>query len=130
MKQKLTTLELHELDRACVPITNAFKNPPYLVGSAEKGDTPGRRDVDVRLMLDEEEFKEVCPTLDRWELWCLVIGFYLRAKTGLPIDFQIQLVEIANRRYPKERRNPLGLDSGRLYAGGGDATPFLGRWDD
>ena len=59
----------------------------------------------------------------RWELLCLAIGAYLHERTGLAIDFQIQSTTIANERYDG-RRNPLGM--GRVFAGGGDATP---DWD-
>lgn len=88
------------------------------------------RDVDVRLMLDDDEFAEVCPTRERWELLCLAIGSYLRERTGLPIDFQIQRTREANERYSGPR-NPLGLvhsegRPGRVFAGGGDGTPKWG----
>lgn len=127
---QLTTVQLYNLDTACRIISRAFKGgPPYLVGSAGDGDGSGTyRDVDVRLMLDEEEFEAACPTLARWELLCLSIGAYLSERTGLPIDFQIQRADIANERYGRDkgsRRNPVGM--GRIFAGGGDGTP---KWQD
>lgn len=119
----LTTTELYNLDIACRLVSKAFKGgPPYLVGSAGLANEGGTyRDVDVRLMLDDDEFAEVCPTRTRWELLCLALGAYLRERTGLPIDFQIQRVREANERYGDQPRNPLGMD--RTYAGGGDCTP-------
>lgn len=127
----LTTTELFHLDQACQVVTRAFKgHPPYLVGSAGIGNggsgTP--RDVDVRLMLDDEEFAEACPTRERWELLCLAIGAYLSQRSGLKIDFQIQRTREANERFPGPR-NPLGVgrqSGGRVFAGGGDGTP---SWD-
>jgi hypothetical protein len=122
----LTTVELYNLDAACRLISRAFRGgPPYLVGTAGLGDADSYRDVDVRLMLDDDEFAEVCPTQVRWELLCLTISAYLSERTGLPVDFQIQRTREANERYGDKPRNPLGM--GRLFAGGGDGVPV---WDD
>lgn len=120
----LTTVELYNLDAACVPLYRAFGSPPYLVGTAGVGDAAKYRDVDVRLILDEDEFAAVCPTHARWECLCLALSTYLQERTGLPIDFQIQLRSKANQRYGDKPRNPLGL--GRTFAGGGDGTPPWG----
>ena len=72
-------------------------------------------------MLDDDEFAAVCPTQARWELLCLTISAYLRDRTGLPVDFQIQRTAEANERFGDKPRNPVGM--GRVFAGGGDATP-------
>ena len=118
----LTTVEMHNLDTACRLISRAFDGgPPYLVGTAGLGGAENYRDVDVRLMLDDDEFAAVCPTQARWELLCLTISAYLRERTGLPIDFQIQRTAEANERFGDKPRNPVGM--GRIFAGGGDATP-------
>jgi hypothetical protein len=123
----LTTVELYQLDQACTPIAEAFGTHPYLVGSAGIGnDGDSYRDVDVRLMLGDAEFAAVCPTRERWELLCLTISAYLRDRTGLPVDFQIQLTSAANEKF-EGRRNPLGM--GRVFAGGGDATPEWATFD-
>ncbi len=125
----LTTTQMFELDRACELVTDAFGTHPYLVGTAGFANigNDGRpyRDVDVRLMLDDDEFAAACPTRDRWALLCLSIGAYLAARTGLPIDFQIQRVTEANARHGDRPRNPLGLGgaAARVFAGGGDGTP-------
>ena len=116
----LTTVELYYLNQACIPITKAFGEHPYLVGTAGVGEHDSYRDVDVRLMLDDAEFAVICPTRERWELLCLVIGTYLCERTGLPVDFQIQRTREANERF-NGPRNPLG--TGRVFAGGGDGTP-------
>jgi hypothetical protein len=118
----LTTDQMYRLDAACRMINRAFETP-YLVGSAGIGGTSHWRDVDVRLMLDDEEFDKVCPTLQRWELLSLAIGDYLRKQTGLPVDFQIQRTSEANAKHGGKPRNPLGM--ARHFAGAGDATPFL-----
>ena len=121
----LTTDEMHKLDSACAPIGAAFGRPPYLVGTAGIGGAETYRDVDVRLMLDDEAFAEACPTRERWVLLSVAIGTYLRDRTGLPIDFQVQRTREANERFGERPRNPLGMS--RVFAGGGDATP---EWDD
>lgn len=120
----LTTLELYQLDQACALVRRAFGHPPYLVGSAGVGATGDHRDVDVRLMLDDAEFAAACPTRERWEFLCVAIGTYLRERTGLAIDFQLQQQSAANSRHDGPR-NPLGTGR-RVYAGGGDGTP---SWD-
>ena len=119
----LTTTEMYHLDQACQLISKAFDGrPPYLVGTAGVGGADSYRDVDVRMMLDDETFAETCPTRERWELLCLSIGTYLSSRTGLPIDFQLQSTGIANARFADKPRNPLGM-GGRTFAGGGDGTP-------
>jgi hypothetical protein len=120
----LTTVEMYNLDAACVLVRRAFGHPAYLVGTAGAGDAAAYRDVDVRLMLDDEEFAVACPARARWELLCVAIGAYLSERTGLPVDFQIQRTREANERYGDKVRNPVGM--GRIFAGGGDGTP---DWD-
>ena len=120
----LSTSDMHNLDLACRPITRAFDgHPPYLVGSA--GESADYRDVDIRMILGDEEFDRLFSgRIELWALMSLSIGEWLRQRTGLPIDFQIQRQTEANEKHDKPR-NPLGRNGGgRLYAGGGDATPF------
>jgi hypothetical protein len=118
---QLTTQELYDLDVACSLIRKAFE-PPYLVGTAGIGGRRNYRDVDVRLILDDAEFDAIIGTnRERWELLSLAIGDYLRQRTRLPIDFQIQRQTEANEKHSKPR-NPLGMT--RTFAGGGDATSF------
>lgn len=124
----LTTTEMYHLDQACQVVSRAFGGQcPYLVGTAGVGGAESYRDVDVRLMLDDGEFAEACPTRERWELLCLSIGAYLSSRTGLPIDFQFQRTAEANARHGDRPRNPVGLvGGGRIFAGGGDGTPDWG----
>lgn len=117
----LTTSEMYHLDEACGLIARAFDATPYLVGSAERSNARPR-DVDVRLILDDAAFAAVCPTRERWEALCVSFSAYLHARTGLPVDFQIQRMTEANTRHGGRPRNPLGM--GRAFAGGGDATPW------
>lgn len=121
-KSHLTTSEFTILNNACIPITDAFDGPPYLVGSVtERGDF---RDVDLRVILLDEEFDALfCGRERLWSLMCMSISHHLRAVTGLPVDFQIQRMTEANEKYSAGYRTALGLDP-HLYAGGGDATRF------
>lgn len=125
------TYELHRLDHLAALIHRAFGEYPYLVGSANaKADY---RDVDVRLMLPDKTFDALF--LDRtqkahergqvWSLVCYAITAWLRAETGLPIDFQIQRTTEANKKYGNQFRNPLGM--ARTFAGLGDATNLQPR---
>lgn len=117
----LTTAELYDLDHACELIDRAFGTCPYLVGTAGSGGA--YRDVDVRLILDDEDFDRIFGEhrLHLWELLTLAIGDHLRQRVKLPIDFQIQRQTEANARHGGKARNPLGL--GRTLAAGGDGTP-------
>lgn len=125
----LTTTQMFELDRACELVTEAFGGEcPYLVGTAGVGGAESYRDVDVRLMLDDDEFAAACPTRERWALLCLTIGAYLSSRSGLPVDFQVQSARVANEAHGGKPRNPLGLGgrhsaAARVFAGGGDGTP-------
>ena len=120
----LSTLELHELDEACAPFLSAFGEHPYLVGSASQ--RPDFRDVDVRLILADDEFDALFA--EREGLWALLgrLGStFLRARTGLPVDFQVQRQSEANAKFGnlgETPRNPLGSRSLLDFAGGGDAT--------
>src|SRR5207248_742949 len=94
----LSTLELHELDEACAPFLSAFGAHPYLVGSASH--RPDFRDVDVRLILADDEYDALFA--GREGLWALLgrLGStYLRQRTGLPVDFQVQRQTEANEKF-------------------------------
>lgn len=106
------------LDEACRPIAEAFDEAPYLVGTAAT--RQDYRDVDVRLILDDETYGRLVEVVDTplREFLGLAIGEYLAARTGLPIDFQIQQQSAANEAHDGSR-NPLGLRTLDNY--GGDA---------
>lgn len=123
-KSFLSTAEFKLLNDACIPLTEAFGGPPYLVGSVML--SADYRDVDVRLILADEDFDRWFDgKVMLWSLVCLTIGQHLRSLTSLPIDFQIQRMTEANEKFPDGTRDPLGMRS-RPYAGGGDATRFGG----
>ncbi|MFF8187719.1 hypothetical protein ACF044_10725 [Microbacterium sp. NPDC016588] len=112
--------QMFALDEACKPIAEAFDATPYLVGTAL--DRGGYRDVDVRLILDDTTYARLVgvagPQLAAF--LGLAIGEYLAARTGMPIDFQVQQQSAANERHDGPR-NPLGLRTLDNYRG--DAAP-------
>lgn len=132
MSTAITTRDLYVLDEACRPIRRAFSGGRpsgiYLVGSSYLG-KEAPRDIDVRLILDDAEFDRLFRGdgpgwyVSLWEMMSLTTAEYLRSRTGLPIDFQIQKASIANEKHDKPR-NALGLKGGRIFAGGGDGTDW------
>lgn len=105
----LSPPDLQRLDWACRPIFRAFGTPPYLVGSALT--RPDFRDIDLRLILDDERFAEMFT--GRPELLLLLnvaLSKLIESMAGqrAPIDFQIQSMTEAN--VPAHGvRNPMGL---------------------
>lgn len=113
------------LDEACKPLAEAFDVTPYLVGTALGPSAGGRgeyRDVDVRLMLDDERYEALRASGPHViEFLGIAIGTHLAAVTGLPIDFQIQHADTANELH-KGSRNPLGLRNLSNYKGDAHRT--------
>ncbi len=102
------------LNAACAVITQAYCTCPYLVGSALK--RRDFRDVDIRLILQDEEFDARFPGAGGrpdlhalWALTCSSIAVWLQMQSGLPIDFQIQRMTQANEEYGLEARHPIGI---------------------
>jgi hypothetical protein len=112
----LGQLNIYNLNIACETVFRAYKNMPFLVGSClEHKDY---RDVDVRLIMDDEEFSIMFPNQPAdpsgkdndhyWEFVCICISEWLSQRTGLPIDFQIQQRTYANLTF-KGKRNAIGM---------------------
>lgn len=89
----------------------AFGETPYLVGSVARSEP--WRDVDVRLLLDADEFEHLTGD-DPLRLQALNVAFSLWGQhmTGLPIDFQFQEVNAANDEFDGVR-SALGILAGR-----------------
>jgi hypothetical protein len=113
--------EMFRLDQACKPIAEAFDELPYLVGSVME--RPEYRDVDVRLILDDEQYAQLASAASV-ALLNIALTAYLRQSTGLPVDFGIQQQSAANARHTGYR-NPLGLRSLDQFPG--DGAPVTGR---
>lgn len=83
----------------------------YHVGSSMGDNKKDWRDVDIRIMLSNEEWDKLfgdlnpanCHQSPKWRSLCIVYAHYGRHLTGLPIDFQIQRIEEANKEYPNPR---------------------------
>lgn len=112
--------QMFALDEACKPISEAFDETPYLVGTAVSRQE--YRDVDVRLILDDGKYAGLVAVAgpDLVAFLGLAIGEYLAQRTRMPIDFQIQQMTAANERHAGPR-NPLGLRTLDNYRG--DAVP-------
>ena len=85
----------------------AFGEVAYQVGSSLMG--PTWRDVDVRVMLDPEVYKamgfgdpEQPFSNDRWCAYVMAFSELGKKMTGLPIDFQIQDRDVANKQYASD----------------------------
>lgn len=101
----LSPYQLFRLDLACNPIADAYGHSPFLVGSAMTVSHP--RDIDVRLILDDEQYDRLIPTPAIRTVLSFALTAYLVQATGLPIDFGIQRRTEANAQHPHPR-NPLG----------------------
>lgn len=100
------------LNHACLVVNRAFDDTCYLVGSCL--DRPDYRDVDVRLILDDEAFDKLFHAHGTshdalWSLLCVTISAWLGQQSGLAIDFQIQRRTQANAEHPKGKRWALGV---------------------
>lgn len=105
-----------KLGLACMHLNEAYGEAfgCYLVGSALE--RPDWRDVDVVMILDDEAFQREFPDADlrsfeldvKWLIHTVAISDWLKAQTGLPIDFKFQPQTWANERH-KGRRNALGM---------------------
>jgi hypothetical protein len=106
--------EMFELNAACQLIDRAFGyGHTYLVGSSLT--QRDYRDVDVRLIIDDEEFERLFGKISerfdlnaRWALMSISISHWLRLRTGLPVDFQIQPRTYANEKFDGQR-SALGM---------------------
>lgn len=92
-------LKLHEFGSH---VWSAFGEIPYHVGSSLE--SKQWRDVDVRLILSDEKWKEYefgnpesVLSNGKWVAFCLAFSALGREMTGLPIDFQIQQATDAQR---------------------------------
>lgn len=118
------------LDEFGSQVWHAFGEVPYHVGSSlklGKSDDKPFRDVDVRVILDDEKWTAEgygalnmsdCHHNGKWVAMCLAFSELGRKMTGLPIDFQIQPRTFANRDEEKGIRSGLGFIALRFKDGG------------
>ncbi len=99
------TLYLHQFGDI---LSHAFDGEiAYHVGSSLTGMT--WRDVDVRMMLSAEKYKEMGfgdpkypHTNEKWVAYVMAFSELGHKMTGLPIDFQIQESDTANEQYKQK----------------------------
>lgn len=96
-----------------------FDEYPFLVGSALT--KKKWRDVDVRLVLDDEVYERlglgdpIYPFLNgKWVSLCLAYSALGEKLTGLPIDFQIQQKSYAEQVFQDKEAHFIGLVPLRL----------------
>ncbi len=104
------------LELAMQHVNSAFGGyGSYVVGSCLE--RPDWRDVDIRMIMDDEDFDKEFPNTRvdgiwefdaKWLLLTVSISQWLKDQTGLPIDFQFQPQTHANQRH-KGQRNAVGL---------------------
>jgi hypothetical protein len=102
----LTVPTFFALDAACRAIFEAFGTPPYLVGSCMS--RPDFRDVDLSLMLPDDQHAAMFPNMYANLLLNAAVSDWLKARTGLPIDFKFQDTTKANAEH-EGPRNPMGI---------------------
>jgi hypothetical protein len=103
------SLYLHEFGRV---VSEAFDGETaYQVGSSIDGKT--WRDVDVRIMLDDEVYAamklgdpERPQENAKWVALCMAFSELGRRMTGLPIDFQLQQTTYANSKFSRKNGDP------------------------
>jgi hypothetical protein len=119
----LSPRQMHTLDHACKPITEAFSNAPFLVGTAGVRGS-AYRDVDVRLILTDKEYRKLKRAVGKRGITLMgfAIGEWLANRTGMPIDFQIQQMTSANAQHDG-MRNPLGVRHLGNWPGDGAPLP-------
>jgi hypothetical protein len=105
----LSPPDFHRLNWACLPITDAFEQHPYLVGSVLT--SPDYRDVDVRLILPDDRVAALDGGDPKVRLLLNIALSDLVAKAAnlpAPVDFQIQSRTEADAE--PGYRNPMGID--------------------
>ncbi len=125
----LHVTHMYSLDQACRSFVDAFGWRVFLVGSALY-----RRDwhdVDVRCILDDEEYSRMFPGEEpaalvsrrpRLALMNAALSEWLRARTGLPVDFQFQQQTAANSEF-NGLRSSLGVFVPKQDGGGPTPDP-------
>lgn len=105
------SLKLNDFGRK---VYDAFGDFPYRVGSSVT-QKQGWRDVDIRLILSKEEYDKLelgdperGPENPKWVALCYAFSELGKSMTGLPIDFQIQERDYANKNFDANR-DPIGI---------------------
>jgi len=96
------------LDEFARQLYYVFQATPYMVGSSVH--KKKWRDVDIRILLTKKEWDkfgfgkvEEEHQNGKWCAYCMAFSELGRKITGLPIDFQIQELDDANKKYQGQR---------------------------
>jgi hypothetical protein len=113
----LPPAQYQSLERCAEVVNRAFDDfGCFLVGSVMM--RRDYRDVDVRCMLSDSEFDRLFPSTPAgdalWSFVCWTTATWMRAETGLPVDFQIQRQSDANEEHGGLRS---ALGCVRIYPG-------------
>lgn len=104
----LTVSQQFDLDHACKALEEAGLQS-YHVGSSIT--RPDWRDVDVRCIMDDDEFDALfLGARSRLKFLNVAISEWLGARTGLPVDFQFQRMTEANAEF-NGPRSAIGMSS-------------------
>ena len=98
--------QIAELEAWGQRLRTMFHNEmPYLVGSSLA--TRSWRDVDVRVMLDDDHYDALTALVVPSQI-NLAVSVWGQKVTGLPIDFQLQRTTDANAEH-NGRRHPIAM---------------------
>lgn len=112
---------IFKLEQCCAVLNKAYRPHDsfgcYLVGSALE--RPDWRDVDIRMIMTDDGFRREFPDVPdisyacwehdpKWVLITVSIAEWMRAQTGLPVDFQMHPRTFANARHSGPR-SAMGL---------------------
>ena len=113
----LDATQMHRLTQAIMIVEAAFGEKVYLVGSVMK--TAKYRDVDLRIILEDDQFRALFggdpehhtpgKMMPFWCLVCNAVSEMLAARTGLPIDFQVQARSWVTDDDWDKVRNPINM---------------------
>ena len=104
----LLLADFERLEEWCRNVRVIFPDDhgPFMVGSVHE--TADFRDVDLRLIVEDEAYDAAYVDPVRVRLLNRAISTWGQRETGLPIDFQIQRMTDANEAFDGYR-NPMGL---------------------
>lgn len=101
----LTTVQWFNLNTCIQPICKVFGYQVFLVGSVLT--RKDWRDVDIRVIWPEQSYTGILDNEHGRKVIGMMMSEWLAARTGLPIDLQLQTMEEAKAYDGK--RNALGI---------------------
>lgn len=113
------------LESWCRDVVHMFNDEtPYQVGSSMRVSAEKYRDIDIRIMLEDEVYDSLVKILNIAEL-NLATSLWGQRVTGLPIDFQVQRRSYANSKYGNQPRNAKGIFRRRADDAGVDTMELV-----